>query len=147
MKIHELFAYLCVKDAPAAIDFYERAFGATEKYRLTEPSGRVGHAELDFGGTTIMLADEFPELGFLAPDGQRRPPICIHLHVDDCDAAIRRAVEAGAKVVREPSDAFYGERSGTISDPFGHHWMLGHSIEQVTPEEMQRRYTELMKNG
>lgn len=145
MSIHEMFPYLCVDDARAAIAFYEKAFGAKEKMRLTEPSGRVGHAELDFGGATLMLSDEYPELGCLGPQSIGGTSMSIHLHVDDCDRMIRQAAAEGAVVVREPSDAFYGERSGTVRDPFGHEWMIGHSIEQVTPEEMQRRYDALMK--
>lgn len=144
MSIHELFPYLRVKNAGKAIEFYTRAFGVTEKYRLTEPSGRIGHCELDFGGTIVMLSEEYPELGFVGPQTIGRTSMSIHLHVDDCDAAIRRAVSEGAELIREPSDAFYGERSGTVRDPFGHEWMIGHSIEEVTPEEMQRRYDALM---
>jgi PhnB protein len=147
MKIHEVIAYLCVNDAKAAIDFYERAFGAVEKYRLVESSGRVGHAELDFGGTKLMLADEYPELGFVSPHARGGTSVTIHLHVDDCDALIERAVAAGARLERAPSDAFYGERSGSIFDPFGHRWAIGHEIEAVSPEEMQRRYDELMKSA
>lgn len=146
MQIHELFPYLRVKNADQAIDFYIRAFGVTEKFRLTEPGGRIGHAELDFGGSIVMLSEEYPELGFVGPQTIGGTSMSIHLHVDDCDAAIRRAVAEGAEVVREPSDAFYGERSGTVRDPFGHEWMIGHSIEEVTPEEMQRRYDALMKD-
>jgi uncharacterized glyoxalase superfamily protein PhnB len=144
MVIHELFAYLRVGDTAEAIRFYEKAFGATEKFRLVEPSGRIGHAELDFGGTILMLSDEYPEYGLIGPRSVGGTTFSIHLHVDDADAAIERAVKAGAELVRPPSDAFYGERGGTVRDPFGHEWMLGHSIEDVTPEEMQRRYTELM---
>ena len=147
MVIHEVFAYLRVKNAGKAIDFYKRAFGVTEKFRLTEPSGRIGHAELDFGGVTLMLSEEYPELGFLGPESVGATTMSIHLHVDDCDAMIGRAVSEGAKLVREPSDAFYGERSGTVRDPFGHEWMIGHSIEEVTPEEMQRRYDVLMNDN
>lgn len=145
MHIHELFPYLRVKDAGKAIDFYTRAFGVTEKYRLTEPSGRIGHAELDFGTAVVMLSEEYPEFGFVGPQTIGGTSMSIHLHVDDCDAAIQRAVSEGAEVVRAPSDAFYGERSGTVRDPFGHEWMIGHSIEDVTPAEMQRRYDALMK--
>lgn len=145
MNIHELFPYLRVKDAGQAIEFYKRAFGAVEKFRLTEPSGRIGHCELLFGSTTLMLSEEYPEYGFLGPQSIGGTSISIHLHLDDADAAIERAVSAGATVIRPPSDAFYGERSGTVRDPFGHEWMLGHSIEDVTPEEMQRRYDELMR--
>lgn len=145
MAIHEAFAYLTVDDAAKAIDFYTRAFGAHEKFRLAEPGGRIGHAELDFGGTTIMLADAFPEYGLRDPKALGGTPVTIHLHVDDADAMIRRAVEAGATLEREPSDAFYGERGGSVFDPFGHRWLIGHSIEQVSPEEMQRRYTAMMQ--
>lgn len=147
MNIHELFPYLRVKEAGRAIEFYKRAFGATEKFRLTEPSGRIGHCELLFGNTTLMLSEEYPEYGFLGPQSIGGTSISIHLHLDNADAAIERAVSAGATVVRAASDAFYGERSGTVRDPFGHEWMLGHSIEDVTPEEMQRRYDELMRGS
>ena len=145
MIIKEMFPYLRVKDAGRAIEFYERAFGAVEKFRLTEPGGRIGHCELSFGSMTLMLSEEYPELGFLGPQSIGGTSVSLHLHLDDADAAIERAVAAGAVVVRPASDAFYGERSGTVRDPFGHEWMLGHSIEDVTPEEMQRRYDELMK--
>ncbi len=143
MKIHEVFPYLRVKRAAEAIDFYARAFGARELFRLTEPTGRIGHAELELGGVTLMLSDEYPEHDIKGPETLGGTTFSIHLHVDDADAAITRAVEAGATVVREPSDAFYGERGGVVRDPFGHEWMLGHKIEDVTPEEMQRRYDAL----
>jgi PhnB protein len=146
MSIHELFAYLVVQDAPRAIDFYQRAFGATEKFRLTEPSGRVGHAELDFGGTTLMLADEFPEYGIVSPATVGGTSVTMHLHVDNADAMMQRALDAGATLDRPVTDAFYGERGGSVKCPFGHRWSIGHSIEKVTPEEMQRRYTEMMKS-
>ena len=144
MKIHELFAYLCVDNAARAIEFYTTALGAQEKFRLTEPSGRIGHAELDFGGTTMMLSDEYPECGIKGPLALGGTAVTIHIHVDNADEVIRRAVEAGAKIEMEPKDAFYGERSGSIRDPFGHRWNIGHSIEEVSPEEMQRRYTEML---
>ncbi|HZO14657.1 MAG TPA: VOC family protein [Polyangiaceae bacterium] len=142
--IHELFPYLGVKNAAKAIEFYKQVFGATEKFRLVEPSGRIGHAELDFGGTIVMIADEFPELGFNGPETLGGTPVTIHLHVDDADALIHRAVEAGAEILFPPKDQFYGERSGTVRDPFGYRWNIGHQIEEVTPEEMQRRYTEML---
>ncbi|MDC3960506.1 VOC family protein [Polyangium jinanense] len=145
MKIHEAFAYLRVKQADRAIEYYKHVFGATEKLRLTEPSGRIGHAELDFGATIVMLSEEYPELDILGPQSIGRTSVSIHLHVDDADALIDRAVAAGGTLVRPPADHFYGERSGTVRDPFGHEWLIGHSIEAVTPDEMQRRYTELMK--
>ena len=147
MKIHELFPYLCVKDAARAIDFYGRAFGAREKFRLTEPSGRIGHAELEFGGVILMLSDEFPECGIHGPQPGAATPYSIHLHVDDADAMIERAVAAGATLERKPQDEFYGERGGVVRCPFGHRWMIGHHIEDVAPEEMQRRYTKILQGG
>lgn len=145
MAIKELYAYLHVRDAARAIDFYTRAFGAAELFRLAEPSGRLGHAELDFGGTTLMLSDEYPEMGIRGPQPGQSTSVTIHLHVDDADAVLKQAVQAGATLERAAEDHFYGERSGTVRDPFGHRWLIGHSIEQVEPDEMQRRYTKLMQ--
>jgi uncharacterized glyoxalase superfamily protein PhnB len=144
-RIHEAFPYLRLRRAAEAIAFYKRAFDAEELFRLTEPSGRIGHAELKIGTMTLMLSDEFPEYGIQGPEGLGGTSFAMHLHVDDADAAIRRAVEAGAMVVMEPADHFYGERSGRIRDPFGHEWSIGHEIEKVAPEEMQRRYTAMFK--
>lgn len=145
MPIHEVHAHLCVKNAAHAITFYSQVFAAKEKFRLTEPSGRIGHAQLDFNGTTVMLADEFPEYEVQGPHALGGTPVTIHLQVDDADALIRKAVELGATVEMEPQDQFYGERSGTIRDPFGHRWTISHNIEELAPEEMQSRYTELLK--
>lgn len=145
MKIHELFAYLHVRNAAKAIEFYTRAFGATEKFRLTEPNGQVGHAELDFGGTTVMLADEFPQFGIQGPESHGGTSVTIHIHVDDADEMIRNAVNEGATIENAIQDHPHGERSGSVLDPFGHRWTIGHSIEDVTPEEMQRRYDELCR--
>lgn len=144
MAVHELFVYLRAKDAEKAIDFYKEAFDATEKFRLVEPSGRIGHAELAFGNATVMLSGEFSEFDCYAPEADARSTFVIHLHVDDADATIEKAVSAGARLVRPPQDEFYGERSGTVRDPFGYDWMIGHSIEEVDPDEMQRRYTEML---
>jgi uncharacterized glyoxalase superfamily protein PhnB len=144
-RIHEVYAYLRVADAARAIDYYAEAFGAEEKYRLVEPGGRVGHAELSFGGTTIMLSDEFPEMDIRGPASIGGTSVSIHLHVDDADAVLESAAKAGGEIVRLAQDHFYGERSGIVRDPFGHEWNVGHSIEEVSPEEMQRRYDDLMK--
>ena len=122
-------------------------FGVTEKFRLVEPSGRIGHCELAFGGAIVMLSEEFPEYGLLGPQAIGGTSVTIHLHVDNCDATLERAVAAGGTLVRPPSDAFYGERGGTLRDPFGHEWLIGHSIECVTPEEMQRRYTAMFADA
>jgi uncharacterized glyoxalase superfamily protein PhnB len=134
-----------VRDAGKAIDFYRRAFGAEELFRLTEPTGRIGHAEIRIGATTLMLSEEFPEMGIVGPQALGGTTFSIHLHVDDADAWIARAVEAGATVLRPAADAFYGERGGTVRDPFGHEWMLGHQIEEVSTQEMQRRYDALFE--
>jgi PhnB protein len=142
----ELFAYIAVRSAAEAMTFYASVFGATEKFRLTEPSGRIGHAEMDFGGPTLMISDEFPEYGIAGPKPDSPTAVTLHLHVDNCDEIIARAVKAGATLERAPQDQFYGERSGSFHDPFGHRWLVGHSIEDVTPEEMQRRYTEMMNS-
>lgn len=147
MAIHELFAYLHVKNAGAAIEFYQTVFGATEKFRLVEPSGRVGHAELDFNGTTLMISDEFPDYGLQGPDAAAPAAMTLHLHVDNCDEVIARAMQAGAKLEMAAQDQFHGERSGSFRDPFGHRWNVGHSVEALTPEEMQRRYTGMMQSS
>lgn len=145
MVIHEVFAYLRVRDAARAIEFYKEVFGATERFRLTEPGGRIGHTELDLGPVVLMLSEEYPEYNLTGPQSLGGTSFSMHLHVDNADALIERAVAAGATLVRKPEDQFYGERSGTVRDPFGHEWLIGHSIEEVAPEEMQRRYDELMK--
>ena len=146
-RIHEVFSYLRVADTPAAIDFCVRAFGGVERFRLVEPSGRIGHAEVQLGPAVLMLSDAYPEYGLNAPGKDGETAASVHLHVDDCDAVVAQAVAAGATVLMPPTDQFYGERSCRLRDPFGHTWLIGHSIEDVTPEEMQRRYTALMNAG
>ena len=138
--IRDAYAYLRLSDAASAIDFYTRAFGAVEQFRLTEPSGRIGHAELLFGEHTIMISDEYPEMGIQGPGTLGGTTVGLHLHVDDADAVLARAEAAGGEIIRPATDQFYGERSGTVRDPWGHEWNIGHEIEQVSPEEMQRRY-------
>ena len=145
-EIHEVFPYLMVRDAQAAIAFYQQAFGATELFRLVEPSGRIGHVELQLGPSILMVADEFPEYGMRGPQDDQFTGCTIHLHVDDADAMSQRAVAAGATMLMPPTDQFYGERSCRLRDPFGHNWLLGHSIEKLDPDEMQRRYTALFEN-
>jgi len=145
--IHEVFAYLRVPDSAAAIEFYRRAFGATERFRLVEPSGRIGHAELTLGPAVLMLSDGFPEFDLPAPPADATMYSGLHLHVDDVDALARQAVEAGATLLMPPTDQFYGERSCRLRDPFGHVWLIGHSIEQLSPDEMQRRYTALLESS
>jgi PhnB protein len=133
--------YLIVGDAARAIRFYADAFGARELYRLTEPSGKVGHAELAFGDTIVMLADEYPDFGALSPASLGGSPVKLHLEVDDADAAVERAVAAGATVLRPVKEEFYGARSGMVLDPFGHSWSVSAPFEEVSPAELQRRFT------
>ena len=142
-EIKAVFPYLRVKDAAAAIAFYVQAFGARELFRLSEPNGRIGHAELAIGNATLMLSDEYPEHNILGPQSLGGTGTSIHLHVDNVDAVADRAVAAGATLVREPMDQFYGERSCSIRDPFGHEWSVGQEIEKVSHEEIQRRFTAL----
>lgn len=143
--IHEAYPYLRVKNTGEAIDFYARAFGARELFRLTEPSGRIGHAEIKIGPATVMLSDEYPEHGISGPLALGGTTFAMHLHTEDVDSAFEQAVQAGATVLRPLEDQFYGERSGTVRDPFGHEWLLGGHIEDVSTEEMQRRYTALFE--
>jgi PhnB protein len=138
--IHEVYPYLCVTGAAAAIDFYIRVFGAQELMRLTYPDGRIAHAELKLGPATLMLVDEHPEYGIQSPLAFGGTGTTIHLHVDDVDALTARALEAGATVLRAPTDEGHGERQARLRDPFGHEWLLGHQIEAVSSEEIQRRF-------
>jgi uncharacterized glyoxalase superfamily protein PhnB len=145
MIIQEIHPYLRVDRAADAIDFYTRAFGAEERFRLTEPSGRIGHAELKVGPATVKLSDEYPGSGVRGPRSLGGTTFSIHLHVADVDAAFAQAVSAGAEVVRPLQNQFYGERTGAVRDPFGHEWLLGEQIETVSQEEMQRRFTALFE--
>jgi PhnB protein len=136
-SIREVYPYLCVRGAAAAIDFYTKVFGAEELMRLTEPGGRIAHAELKLGPGTLMLADEHPEYGIQSPLTFGGTGTTLHLHVDDVDALTIRAREAGATVLRAPADQGHGERQARLRDPFGHEWLLGHQIEAVSPEEIR----------
>jgi PhnB protein len=131
--------YLIVRGAPTAIAFYSKAFGAKELFRLQEPSGKVGHAELTIGEARFMLADEYPDFGALSPVSVGGTAVSIHLYVEDVDDVVKRAVDAGATVLRALRDEFFGDRTATLSDPFGHRWHLATRKEDVSPEEMQRR--------
>lgn len=136
--------YLCVAGAADAIAFYVRAFGAIETMRLAEPDGRIGHAEITIGGAPLMLSDEYPEEGVQSPKTIGGTPVAIHVYVADVDALAERAAAAGATIVRPVADQFYGDRSTTLLDPFGHRWFFATRKEEVGNEEMQRRYDALM---
>jgi PhnB protein len=142
-----LIPALAVHDAAKAIAFYQKAFDATELYRLIDPeSGKVGHAELLINGTMMMLADEYPAFN-KAPQTLGGTAVKLSLMVDNVDASVARASNAGATIVRPPNDEFFGHRSATIRDPFGHEWMLQKEFEKVTPAEMQRRWDEMIKSS
>jgi PhnB protein len=136
---HTVTPYLIISGAADAIDFYKKAFGAEEMVRMPMPGGRVGHAELRVGDSIVMLADEFPEMDARGPRSVGGTPVSLVLYVTDCDAVFNRAVAAGAKVKRPLKDQFYGDRSGTLEDPFGHVWTVGTHKEDLSPEEMERR--------
>jgi PhnB protein len=137
---HTATPYLIVQGAASAIDFYKNAFGATELMRLADPSGKVGHAEIKIGDSPIMLADEFPEMGIRGPQSFGGSPVSLCLYVEDVDARVGQAIAAGARVLRPLQDQFYGDRSATLTDPFGHTWTLATHKEDVSPEEIQRRF-------
>ncbi len=131
--------YLVARGADRAIEFYKRAFGAKERFRMPGPGGKIMHAEIQVGDSMIMLSDEFPEMGGRSPQALNGSPVSLFLYVDDVDALFRRAVEAGATVDMPVQDMFWGDRYGKVTDPFGHHWQLATHIEDVASEEMARR--------
>jgi PhnB protein len=134
-----LTPYLYVSDARRAIEFYRTAFGAAELLRMDGPGGRIGHAELQIGGSRVMLADEHPEMGVRSPGAYGGTPVSFLLYVEDVDRVFRAAIDAGAKELRPIENRFYGDRSGMLQDPFGHQWMIATHVEDVAPEELQRR--------
>jgi PhnB protein len=136
---HSVTPYLSVKGGAAAIAFYEKAFGAKELFRMPAPGGKIGHAELQVGDCRIMLSDEAPEMGSRSPQTIGGSPVALMLYVDDVDATVKRALEAGATATRPVENQFYGDRSGGITDPFGHSWWVATHIEDVPPEEMEKR--------
>jgi PhnB protein len=137
--------YLACRDAAKALEFYARAFGATELMRMAAPDGRIGHAEIKIGRAVIMLSDEHPEINVLSPQALGGTPVGIHVYVEDVDALHARAVAAGATIERPLADQFYGDRSVTLVDPFGHRWFFATHKEDVAPDEMKRRAEAAMK--
>jgi len=119
-----LQAYLIIKNCAAAIDFYKMAFGASERMRMARPDGRIGHAEIQIGDTTVMMADEHPEIGAFSPEHYGGSPVSLHFYADDCDEIYQRALAAGAKTVRQPADQPYGDRNAGVLDPFGYKWWI-----------------------
>jgi PhnB protein len=131
--------YLAIAGASEAIAFYKQAFGAEELMRFAAPDGKIGHAEIKIGDAIIMLADEYPEIGHKSPKALGGSPVGLMLYVPDVDATVAQAQKLGAKIVQAIENKFYGDRSATISDPFGHTWMVATHVEEVSPEEMMRR--------
>ena len=131
--------YLIVKGADEAIDFYRKVLGASERMRLEGPDGKVMHAELQFGASVVMLADEFPAMGCLSPQTLGNTGVSVLLYVEQVDKVFAQALAAGAKELRPVKDQFYGDRSGTLQDPFGHIWTVATHIENLTPEQIRQR--------
>jgi PhnB protein len=136
---HSVTPYLHIKDAARAIEFYKDVFGATEVFRMDEPSGKIGHAEIKIGDSHVMLADEFPDKGVRSPQSYGGTPVSLLLYVEDVDALAERALAAGAKMLSPLEDKFYGDRMGKLEDPFGHIWAIATHTEDVSPEELQKR--------
>jgi PhnB protein len=142
---HSITPYLIVRDGAAALDFYARAFAAKERMRMPRPDGKVAHAEIEIGDSCLMLADEHPEMGAVGPAPDGGWSTGLNLYVEDCDAVFERAIAGGAKVVRPLADQFYGDRSGTIEDPFGHKWTISTHKEDLTPDQIAERMAAMCK--
>lgn len=142
--VHTITPSLCFEDAAFAIQFYEKAFGAKELFRLAEPSGKVGHAELRIGDSLLMVSDEYPEMAILSAKKHNGSPIRLSLTVKNADASMQRATAAGATVIRPLTDQFYGWRSGIVMDPFGYSWFIMSQIAKVSPKEMQKRWNKML---
>lgn len=145
--IHAMTPYIVVRGAAQAIQFYVDALGAQEVFRLVEPGGKVGHAELRIGDNDLMLADEYPDFGALGPASIGGSPVSLHLYVDNVDAVVARAVKFGATVLRDIKVEFYGDRTATLVDPFGHRWQLATRTEVISPQEMQQRWTKMLSGA
>ncbi len=139
--------YLSVQGAAAAVEFYTQVFGATERMRMPGPGDTIGHCELELGSSLVMLADETPEIGFLSPKTLGGSPVILSVYVEDVDGVVERAVEAGATLLRPVEDQFYGDRSGQFEDPFGHRWSVASHVEDVSPDEMERRAAQAAAAG
>jgi PhnB protein len=142
---HAVTPYLAIRGAAAALEFYKRAFGATEIMRMPGPKGGIGHAEIRIGDSRIMLADEYPEIQFLSPASRGGTTVSIHLYVRDVDAVVARAVAAGAKLTRPVADQFYGDRTGSLEDPFGHAWHVATHKEDLSMAVLRKRAEQAAK--
>ena len=136
---HSVTPYLVVRGGTRAIDFYKKAFGATEVVRMDAPGGKIGHAELKIGDSIVMLADENPDMGAKSPESYGGSPVHLMIYVEDCDSVFKRSLDAGGKETRPLKDQFYGDRSGSLTDPFGHGWTIATHTEDLSPEEISKR--------
>jgi PhnB protein len=136
---HTLTPYLAVDDAAQAIDFYKRAFGAKERVRMDAPDNKIGHAELEIGDSLLMLSDPFPQASTRPPEELGGTSVSVFMYVEDVDAVVKQAVDSGATVTMEVADQFWGDRFGSVTDPFGHSWSIATHVEDVAPEEMAER--------
>ena len=143
--MHSVTPHLVCAGAAKAIEFYKKAFGAEEQARLPGPDGRIMHAAVKIGDSTVMLVDEMPEWGSLGPNSLKGSPVTIHLYVEDADRFVERAAKAGAKVTMPVSEQFWGDRYGKLDDPFGHHWSVATHVRDVGPEEMKKAMKEMEK--
>ncbi|HET9334939.1 MAG TPA: VOC family protein [Sphingomicrobium sp.] len=139
---HSVTPYLVVDDAARAIEFYKQAFGAEEKFRMPMGENRIGHAEIKVGDSFVMLADEFPDMGHLGPKARGGTTVSLMVYLDDVDSAFQRAIDAGAKELRPVENQFWGDRMGTLTDPFGHQWSLATHVEEVSEQELGKRFEE-----
>ena len=142
---HSVTPYLIVRGAARAIDFYKQAFGAAELFRMDAPGNKISHAEIKIGDSPVMLADEHPEQGAKSPETLGGSAVHLMIYVEDVDSVFNRALAAGGKETKALQDQFYGDRSGTLTDPFGHSWTVATHKEDVAPQEMQRRMADAMK--
>ena len=142
---HSVTPYLVIKNAAAAIEFYKKAFGAVELFRMPAPGSKIRHAEIKIGDSPVMLADEYPDMGFKGPESFGGTPVSLMIYVDDVDKIYPQAIAAGGKELRPLQNQFYGDRSGTLIDPFGHVWTIGTHVEDISEEELAKRAEAAMK--
>jgi len=134
-----LTPYLTIRNAAAALDFYKQAFDAEERFRMADGAGRISHAEIRIGDSLLMLSDEYPEMGARSPESLGGSPVMLHIYVEDVDTVVARALQAGATLARPVENQFYGDRGGMLVDPFGHKWWVSTHVEDVAPDELERR--------
>ena len=144
---HAVTPYLFIKGAADAIEYYKKVFGATERMRMPGPNGRIMHAEIEIGDSTVMISDENPQVNSRSPQTIGGTSCCLHVYVKDVDTTVQAAANAGAKITQPVENRFYGDRTGTLIDPFGHMWSIATHIEDVTPEEMKKRMAKIAQSA